>query len=224
MNDHFHLDLDSYRMEVVWYGRFSLDMLKNALFAFSTADVQMASDILRRKDYVCSQYEHLNERGILLIALNQPMAADLRCLACCMDVVTSSERIGRYGKDVAELVCMGDAAGSAADIARMGELTVGFLNAVYNVFESGDLSLLSHSAEWEEEIDALYTKSYHTTIAAMEDGSLSAGAGAGCLLTARYLERCGDHACRMGEKIYYMHTGKRVPFSELKQPSDGRYQ
>ena len=104
MSDHYHAELASYKDEVIWYGRFALDVLKHSVSAFEAGDSRVASDIIRQKAYVSSQYEHLYGKGILLIALNQPMAADLRLISCAMDVVTSSERIGRYGKDIAELV------------------------------------------------------------------------------------------------------------------------
>ena len=104
MSDHFHDELASYKDEVIWYGRFALDVLRNAAAAFEAGDTKVAASILRQKTYVSSQYELLYSKAILLIALNQPMAADLRLISCSMDMVTSSERIGRYGKDIAELV------------------------------------------------------------------------------------------------------------------------
>ncbi len=104
MNTYFHVELDSYKSEVTWYGRFALTMLKNSLLAYESADLMIAADIIRQKEYVNNQYEMLNERGLLLIALNQPMAKDLRMISSCMDIVTSSERIGRYAKDITELV------------------------------------------------------------------------------------------------------------------------
>ncbi len=218
MSDHFHADLSSYKDEVIWYGRFALDVLKHSVSAFEAGDFKVASDIMRQKGYVSSQYEHLYAKGILLIALNQPMAADLRLISCAMDVVTSSERIGRYGKDIAELI-FPDAEKYflPEKLYEMAELTGKNLEKIYNVFESGDLSLLSECADIEDTVDKLYHEVYEQTTVQIEEKAVSVAYGCACLLMNRYLERCSDHACRMGEKMYYMHTGKHLPLSEIRE-------
>lgn len=216
MSDHFHAELASYKDEVIWYGRFALDVLKNAISAFEAGDTKIASGILRQKEYVSSQYEHLYAKGILLIALNQPMATDLRLISCSIDVVTSSERIGRYGKDIAELISAeGEKYFLPEKLFAMGDLTGKILENIYNVFESGDLALLQECAEIEDKVDGLYAEIYADLLTQIEDQTFSVSYGCACLMLNRYLERCADHACRMGEKMYYMQTGKHIPLSEL---------
>ncbi|MBR4987385.1 MAG: hypothetical protein IKY81_01820 [Methanocorpusculum sp.] len=216
MSDHFHTELASFKDEVIWYGRFALDVLKNSISAFETGDEIIAANLIRQKTYVSSQYEMLYAKGILLIALHQPMAADLRLISCSMDVVTSSERIGRYGKDIAELVSSEENS-LPAKLHEMGELAGMILENVYNVFESGDLTLLQNCAEIEDRVDSLYKEIYAELIAEMDERKLSAAFGSACLMVNRYLERCSDHACRMGEKMYYSQTGKHIPLSEMKK-------
>lgn len=217
MSDHYHAELASYKDEVIWYGRFALDVLKHSVSAFEAGDTRVASDIIRQKAYVSSQYEHLYGKGILLIALNQPMAADLRLISCAMDVVTSSERIGRYGKDIAELVSSETEMYFIPDkLYEMGELTGKNLEHIYNVFASDDLSLLKECASIEDTVDRLYHEVYAELVTQIEEKTLSVAYGCACLMMNRYLERCSDHACRMGEKMYYMQTGKHVPLSEIQ--------
>lgn len=214
MNDFFHASLETYKAETVCYGRFAQEMLRSSLAAFAAGDTVVAEDIIRRKEYVSNEYGHLKERGLLLIALNQPVAADLRLISCCLDVVASSERIGRYGKDIAEVTRKGTKT-MPADLTEMGRLTLAFLDLMYNAFESGDLSLLSQGAEFERRIDVLYAGVSNDVIRDMEEGKIAIAFGSFCLLVSRYLERCGDHACRMGERIFYLHTGKRVTFEKI---------
>jgi len=217
MSDHFHAELASYKDEVIWYGRFALDVLKHSVSAFEAGDTRVASDIVRQKSYVSSQYEHLYGKGILLIALNQPMAADLRLISCAMDVVTSSERIGRYGKDIAELVSAETEKYFLPEkLYEMGELTGKNLEHIYNVFASDDLSLLKECASIEDTVDRLYNEVYAELVTQIEEKTVSVAYGCACLMMNRYLERCSDHACRMGEKMYYMQTGKHVPLSEIQ--------
>ena len=217
MSDHFHAELASYKDEVIWYGRFALDVLKHSVSAFEAGDTRVASDIVRQKSYVSSHYEHLYGKGILLIALNQPMAADLRLISCAMDVVTSSERIGRYGKDIAELVSAETEKYFLPEkLYEMGELTGKNLEHIYNVFASDDLSLLKECASIEDTVDRLYHEVYAELVEQIEEKTVSVAYGCACLMMNRYLERCSDHACRMGEKMYYMQTGKHLPLAEIE--------
>ena len=217
MSDHFHAELASYKDEVIWYGRFALDVLKHSVSAFEAGDTRVASDIVRQKSYVSSQYEHLYGKGILLIALNQPMAADLRLISCAMDVVTSSERIGRYGKDIAELVSAETEKYFLPEkLYEIGELTGKNLEHIYNVFASDDLSLLKECAYIEDTVDRLYHEVYAELVEQIEEKTVSVAYGCACLMMNRYLERCSDHACRMGEKMYYMQTGKHLPLAEIE--------
>ncbi|MDO5845122.1 MAG: PhoU domain-containing protein [Methanocorpusculum sp.] len=211
MNSSFHAELDSYKNEVCWYGRFALGMLKSALSAFESGDEKIAADIIRQKEYLSNQYEMLNERGILLIALHQPMATDLRIISCCMDTAASSERVGRYAKDIAEVV-KDSSEREFSELRDMGNMTVKILDAVYGVFESGDLAMLKDCIDIEDKIDSLYDEIYENCLK-QTDSFRYAGAA---LLVNRYLERCADHACRMGEKVYYMRTGKRLQLKNIE--------
>ncbi|MBE6507267.1 MAG: hypothetical protein E7Z72_05015, partial [Methanocorpusculum parvum] len=134
-----------------------------------------------------------------------------------MDVVTSSERIGRYGKDIAELVSAETEKYFLPEkLYEMGELTGKNLEHIYNVFASDDLSLLKECASIEDTVDRLYNEVYAELVTQIEEKTVSVAYGCACLMMNRYLERCSDHACRMGEKMYYMQTGKHVPLSEIQ--------
>ena len=221
MNEHFHLELGSYKDQVNWYGRFALGMLKNSLMAFETIDREVAADVVRQKEYIASQYDLLNERGVLLIALNQPMATDLRVIACSLDMITSSERVGRYGKDIGELLVQftdrEHVAPLAKQISSMGDVTSSMLEIVYNSFAAGETESLASLSDMEESVDGMYNVLYDDCVAAMErDVSVVPQCSAYHMIN-RYLERCADHACRMGEKVYYMQTGKRMSIESISR-------
>lgn len=219
MNEYFHVELGSYKDQVNWYGRFALGMLKNSLMAFATIDREVAADVVRQKEYIASQYDLLNERGVLLIALNQPMATDLRLIAGSLDMITSSERVGRYGKDVGELIAQFENRTHVVPIANqlgeMGGVTTSMLEIVYNSFATGEVAALSPLLDMEDAVDGMYDAIYENCVAAMvADVSVVPQCSAYHMIN-RYLERCADHACRMGEKVYYMQTGKRLPIAAI---------
>ncbi|MCZ9312690.1 MAG: phosphate uptake regulator PhoU [Methanocorpusculum sp.] len=221
MNEYFHLELGSYKDQVNWYGRFALGMLKNSLMAFETIDREIATDVVRQKEYIASQYDLLNERGVLLIALNQPVATDLRLIACSLDMITSSARVGRYGKDIGELIVQftdrEHVTPIAKEITEMGDVTNSMLEIVYNCFATGEIEPLGSLSTMEKSIDEMYKVIYDDCVTAMGQYVSVVPQCSAYHMINRYLERCADHACRMGEKVYYMQTGKRTSIDGISR-------
>ena len=188
---------------------------------FETVDCGIAADFSRQKEYFACQYDLLKKRGVLLIALTQPMATDLRIIACSLDMITSSERVGRYGKDIGELVVQFTDREHVAPIAKqltgMGDLTSSMLEIVYTSFAAGETDPLSSLSDMEESVDGLYDVIYDDCVAAMEQDVSVVPQCSAYHMINRYLERCADHACRMGEKVYYMQTGKRVSIDGISR-------
>lgn len=221
MNEYFHIELDSYKDQVNWYGRFAFLMLKNSLMAFESVDSDVALDVVRQQEYLKNQYQLLQERGILLIALNQPVAFDLRSISCCFDMITSSERVGKYGKDIAELILsFGDRDHDPElkmALINSGSITCEMLDIVYTSFATCDLSQLNLLSEMEDTVDVRYVEIFHSAVSAMEkDTSIALQCSAYHMIN-KYLERCADHACRMGERIYYRETGKRITIDRMRE-------
>lgn len=125
MKDRYHAQIEAYRKSVENYSFFTICMLRDAFDAFSSIDRDLACEIaggmevhcikdtiqeggpmmhqeilVPRKVYLRLRREQLEEEGLKLIALHQPVASDLRTIACCMNLISSAERIGRYGKDI----------------------------------------------------------------------------------------------------------------------------
>ena len=196
-------------------------MLKTPQRAVERVDREIAAVVVRQKEYLESQYDLLNERGVLLIALNQPMATDLRIIACSLDMITSSERVGRYGKDIGELVVQFTDREHVAPIAKqltgMGDLTSSMLEIVYNSFAAGETDPLSSLSDMEDSVDGMYDVIYDDCVAAMEQNVSVVPQCSAYHMINRYLERCADHACRMGVEVYYMQTGKRVSLDGISR-------
>ena len=84
--------------------RFALSMLQDSQDAFINQDDALATSVLDRKDRLREMTGSLEENCYQLIALNQPVAKDMRTIVCSLKVIAASERIGRYGKSTAKIV------------------------------------------------------------------------------------------------------------------------
>jgi phosphate transport system protein len=104
MAEKFHGELQQLKQETLEMAQFARDMLNSSVYALISEDPVAAGRVLEGKNLIREKTTSLEERAFQLIALNQPMAKDMRVIACTLKIITSSERIWRYGKDIANMV------------------------------------------------------------------------------------------------------------------------
>lgn len=238
MQDHFHRELELYQRSVENYAIFALNMLRDSFDAFSSLDRKQACEIaggmenhciqcyssdgqpemhqqitVPRKVYLSLKSDQLEEEGLRLIALNQPVALDLRIISCCMNLITSAERIGRYGKDICHSTYKlpdGVHIKNMVGLPEMAELSISMLEDAITAFRTHDLESIRGFSERDDCVDQMRYIIYEDCIRIMEEDPVTIPYCATYLLIDRYLERCADHACKTAEKIHYMITGERV--------------
>jgi phosphate transport system protein len=94
MSDKFHTEIDRTKEQVLSMGQLAEGMLKDAMEALRTGDLQMAAKVRERKRLLSDDTNRLEEEMYSLISLYQPVARDMRAIACSLRVISSSERIG----------------------------------------------------------------------------------------------------------------------------------
>ena len=213
MKDHYHTELEAYRGSVESYSLFALTMLRNSFDAFLALDRKRACEIALGKEYLSIKADQLEEQGLQFIALHQPVASDLRTISCCMNLITSAERIGRYGKDIChctyKLTDTPHIEGMMG-LDGMAKLTLSMLEDVLTAFQRQDLSIIRGFSERDDQVDRMRYLIYEDCIRVMENDPTYIPVCATYLLVDRYLERCADHACKTAEKVHYMVTGEHV--------------
>jgi phosphate transport system protein len=188
-------------------------MLNQSLKALESQDVALAGSIDRDKTRLSDLDHDIEQECLRLIALYQPMAKDLRTIAASMKVVTSLYRIGRYGKDIAIVVPdLADAphVGNLVSIPHMGDLVGGMIADALIAFEREDLAAISDIKDREDAVDALRYSIFRECLTYMMEDPKNITRCTNYVMIARYLERCGDHACKIAEKVHYMVTGDRI--------------
>ncbi len=122
-------------------GRF---MLRTAVDALIRQDKELAASVVARKEEIHTMEVRLEEHCYHLIALNQPMAKDMRVIACTFKVITASLRIGRYGKVIANIVKeISDKPHIAnlMSIPHMADLVIDMVDDAIAAYETDNLNL-----------------------------------------------------------------------------------
>lgn len=213
MTDKFHTELKDLKKDVTGMSQFALSMLKDSQEAFSNQDSTLAATVINRKDQLREMTVALEENCYRLIALNQPVAKDMRIIVCSLKMISASERIGRYGKSTAKIIKEISGKPHIANmmsIPLMSEYVIAMVEDAINAYETENLKKLEGFSARDDAIDTLRHSIFREAITFMMENPKNITLATYYIIIARYLERCADHACKMSENVHYMETGERI--------------
>ncbi|MCK9632269.1 MAG: phosphate signaling complex protein PhoU [Methanoregula sp.] len=213
MAEKFHTELDNLKCETVEMAHFGRAMLRDAVDGLIRQDKVLAESVVARKEEIHIMEVRLEEHCYQLIALNQPMAKDMRVIACTLKVITASLRIGRYGKVIANIVkevADNPHIANLMSIPHMAELVIEMIDDAIQAYETDNLRLIDAFSSRDDTIDALRHSIFRQGITYMMEDPRTISRCTHYIMVARYLERCADHACKIAENVQYMETGERV--------------
>lgn len=164
--------------------------------------------------------DEVSDLSIELIARYQPVATDLRFIRSCMEIAYDFSRFGRYSYDIVDVL---ETMGSISDcdksyVLQMSNTVREMINLSIDALQSRDRNAAQKLYEMDDTVDALYRKYVNEIINPQEhhnnkkeymDKTLRCYISA--LLILRYLERISDHACYIGDSVYYIVTGDSNP-------------
>jgi len=149
-----------------------------------------------------------------LLALRQPLAADLRLIVAILKVSHDLERAGDYAADVAKRSIILSAApqvDSLDALRDMADLVRRNLVHAVNALLMADATSAWEGCQADVAVDRLYSRAFHETLARMGKDRSSPVTTAHMLFVARNLERIGDHAANVAEMAYYAARGENIP-------------
>jgi phosphate transport system protein len=213
MAEKFHTELKNTKKDTVAMAHFAREMLRSAVDALIRQDKEMAVAVVARKEKLHNLEVSLEERCYQLIATGQPMAKDMRVIACTLKVITASSRIGRYGKSIANIVReISDKPHLAnlMSVPHMAELTLEMIDDAMKAYETDSVDLIADYSARDDTIDSLRHSIFRESITYMMEDPKNISRCTHYIMVARYLERCADHSCKIAENVHYMNTGERI--------------
>jgi phosphate transport system protein len=209
----FHHELDALGEDMVTYGEHALSMLTMGLQAFVEQDEELAEQVYNMKGQLDRWDREVEERALRLLTLHQPMAKDLRSLACILKMDTYLYRIGRYGKDIAkDAIEMGGRPHVAklVNIPHQHEIVVGMIRDAMRAFREDDIGPIADISERDDQVDAIWESVFRECVTYMIEDAKNIAPCTHYIMVSRHLERCGDHACKIAEKVHYKVTGEHI--------------
>jgi phosphate transport system protein len=207
----FDDELQEMKQDILKMGSVVEEMLSGSVKALRDRNTALADEIIAKDDVVDDYNRVIEQTCLRLLALQQPMARDLRTIASALYIIKDVERMGDYALDIAK------AAKKLADmgpiqplvrIPHMAQTVQKMLHDSLQAFVNHDVAVISEVAMKDDEVDHEYRQVRDEMIATIQDRPDTAQRAVELILAARYLERIADHITNVGERIAYMETGK----------------
>jgi phosphate transport system protein len=185
--------------------------LCGSIEALRERNAKMAERIITSDNQIDALHLDLEERCLRLMATQQPMAKDLRRIAAVWTMTIDLERMGDHAEDIARVVrriAEHPLLKPLIDIPRMAEVVRKMLRDGLDAFVRQDTELATRMAEQDDEVDHLYAQVFRELLTYMIEDPKNIARATHLLMVAQALERMGDHATNIAERVIYMVTGE----------------
>jgi phosphate transport system protein len=217
----FHEELEHLELEVLEMGELAERSVRRAIEALVTRDVGLAQEVIDADDEIDDRYLDVERRTIELLALQTPVAKDLRLLSAMLHIDLHLERIGDQAVNIAKtFLSVRDVPGNArvlSQMQEMGDIVRPMIRTAMEAFRTRDLALCLRLPEMDDPVDRLNLGMYEE-IAALADDPGQLEWGLRMLVLARNLERVGDNAVDVAEQVGFLLTGEFREFTDASHP------
>jgi phosphate transport system protein len=211
----YQRNLEILRSNVLEMAETSLRMLQNATESLNRLDKDLARETIAM-DEIVDEHEMTIDKGVsTLIALQQPMAGDMRLITSCLTMAIDLERLSDLACNMAWVTLeiegeRDDVEPLLSKISMMSEIAQKMLEDAVVAFKSSDAELAKKVTAEDDKLDRLFFENEKEYIELMiKDPSIINNASH-LLFVLRYLERIGDHICNICQSIVYLITAERV--------------
>jgi phosphate transport system protein len=212
MRDLFHDQLDGIIGDLVTMTRTVRTATHHATEALFSADAGAAEQVIAADADVDRSREEIEERSFELLALQQPVASDLRMLVAALRMVGELERMGDLAVHVAKIARLRYPEKAVPPeiedtIRQMASAAEQMVDAAANVIETRDVQAAHALESKDEEMDQLRRSIFAQLLS--DDWRAGIEPAIDIALLGRYYERIADHAVTIGRRLVYLVTGER---------------
>lgn len=213
MAKHLARDLDRLQKLILGMARLVDEAVGRATQALQTRDVTVAREVLIADAEIDEHENQIQDECLKILALNQPVAGDLRRIAAAFAITTDLERIGDLAVDISEraiALCEETEFPIPEKFLRLTDFVASMVRQALEAFVNSDSRLAARVIRLDNEADRLHAEIIAELIAAMKADPARVEAGVSLFSVTRHLERIGDHATNIAEDVVYLVEGEVI--------------
>jgi phosphate transport system protein len=211
--DKFRRELDNLKELLLKMAVLAEAALDQSIKALMTRDPNLAREVIRGDKAINDLEEELDSGCVLLIALFQPVAIDLRQLMAIDHLIVELERLGDLAVNVAEEALNLEQLPRLdlhRDLPRMTKMVQSMIRDSLRAFLSQDAVLAREVCKQDNEVDYLDRALIQELLEIMGHSQEAVAFGLSQITVVRNLERAGDHATNIAEQVVYMVEGESI--------------
>lgn len=209
----FHQGLEELKQKLLAMGGLAEQAVERAVRAYQSRDLALCELVLRDESKINAAERDVDELAVDLLAMQQPMAVDLRFVISCIKINADLERVGDQAVNVAERVMDLAARPDSplnVDIPRMAQLSISMVRDALNAFLAADVDMAQTVLVRDDLVDNMNREIFEAVDAAMSTSTGSHRNLLDTLIVARNLERVADHATNIAEDVIFWVRGADV--------------
>lgn len=207
----YHKSLKELEDELLSMGEMAINAIKGSVKSLQKRDIEASKEIIKNDLLINKKRFEIEERCLLLIATQQPMAVDLRTIAAILSIITDLERIADHAEGIAKInVMIGkeQLVKPLIDVPKMADKGLLMLDRCLKAFIARDADTARAICDEDNEVDVLYDQIYRELLLLMiENPGIIEGATY-LIWVAHNLERIADRVTNIAERVVFMVTGK----------------
>jgi phosphate transport system protein len=213
MHRHFEEDLSELKQKLLTMGSLVERALHQAVKALVERDAQLGLQIFDGEEAINMLQIEIDDRAMRLLALQQPMATDLRLIASAVKINNDLERIGDLCVNIVQRVLSlinQSPISPMIDLPRMAALAEKMLHDALDAFVNRNADLARTVLEGDDKVDRFRDDIFQELVRFMTNHPEAVQRGIDLLLISRNIERVADHATNIAEDVIYVVAGRDV--------------
>jgi phosphate transport system protein len=209
----FDSELKRLIQEIAQMGGLAEAQLAQGIDALARRDSEAATRVIESDRRIDAMEQEVGNLAVRILALRQPVAADLREVVAAIKISSDIERIGDYAKNIAKRALQLNQLAPirpVSSIPRMGRLAQQIVKDVLDAYVEKDTALALAAWRRDEEIDDLYTSLFRELLTYMMEDPRNIGPSTHLLFIAKNIERIGDHATNIAETVHFLALGHSI--------------
>ena len=210
---HFQQELGVLKERLLAMGGLAEERVRAAVRALVERDASALDTVLAGDGPVNQLHIEIDNRAFTLLALQQPMAIDLRMIVAAVKINTDLERVGDLAVNIAEAArryLRHLPVKALVDLPRMAEIAEAMLRDALDAFVRRDVALAQAVLDRDDQLDSLKSQILRELLTHMMENPATIQPSLDLILISRHLERIGDHATNIAEDIIFMVSARDV--------------
>ncbi len=209
----FQQSLDELKERLLVMAGLAEQAIQRSIEGYSARDVAMCHLVLRSEPAINELEREIDQKAVDLLAMEQPMAVDLRFILAVLRINVDLERVGDQAVNIAqraqEMTLLPEAE-LPVDIPRLASLAEAMVRRALQAFIEGDAELAQSVLQLDDQVDEMNNAAFKSLSLLIQQKPEVTPQALSALIIAKNLERIGDHATNIAEDVIFWVVGADV--------------